>query len=873
MTTDEHGNPTPIIIEDNTISSSISREGAIRVHATVFTIKDNNIHAEMVAGGGEHSGVGIRTSANTIKHATIENNTIYSEGIRAIYLDSVDADGYLLIKNNNVTQNYANPTDTRTTMIYLNKIYPTSMVYCEHNKFTFTSGRWRFTIPGNSSHMGSIIYYIDNTLIGHNGVNHFDINTTQTKIIESGTIPSGSSSGMTLQHINAKSWSINPSYNAKGDGVTDDTVAIQQALKKAQDDGVALFFPAGTYVCDGNTDINLNSSPSDRTGKNIHIVGQGRDSTKIVEPGTLRVWNDLTIENITIQKTSGIFAYILRATDTGGPLTGSKPYANLTVKNSRFVGTKIGDDCRFFYAVVPHINTSRGINHIQFTNNKAQYFRSLLQANCEVNSGFIDGNTLTDMGDPTVRRTMRGLAVGTTDSANRWVMAKNVTISNNYIKGVYAAPRPVSVIDDDEDDNISEEEDENTSGTVPPLVYSIIGVGENITIENNHVENQDSFTAIYSKANNLVIRGNTIINAGDRSSICVKVNGSENSGTSAGNVLVEDNNISSNMTLDASVRIHAKYFTVRGNRIYQYDEATALPKEIPAIIHKSDSIKDIVIEDNEIYSETKFGIELQSFNDNSTALIKNNTIVHNVLANGLADCRTIYPRSIKATSVITVEGNDITLERGRYCLYTGSAAEGSVLNFFENEVIVEEGFDIIYNYNNSLRVNVNANNFTYNYNNPNGDAALFRFPAPFTMTYNTMTFGDDAQINRVITCTTPVTGNVGVTTTIANNVVDGRLDGSIAVGRSFIVISAGTVNPYWQMNIYDNDVTVLSSLIYRGSTSTPININGTINIDRNTIRRNLSVGSSTNGVYGATDRFDSSYVLGTGPNANTIIQI
>ena len=58
------------------------------------------------------------------------------------------------------------------------------------------------------------------------------------------------------------------SYGAKGDGLTDDTAAVQNALDSAHKAGCVVFFPAGVYMVSG---VTVNSS--------VSIIGEGQDSS------------------------------------------------------------------------------------------------------------------------------------------------------------------------------------------------------------------------------------------------------------------------------------------------------------------------------------------------------------------------------------------------------------------------------------------------------------------------------------------------------------------------------------------------------------------------------------------------------------------
>jgi hypothetical protein len=61
-------------------------------------------------------------------------------------------------------------------------------------------------------------------------------------------------------------------FGAVGDGTTDDTAAIQAAVTAASQ----VYFPAGTYKCDGVVTLDSNSN----------LFGAGREATKIVRNGT-----------------------------------------------------------------------------------------------------------------------------------------------------------------------------------------------------------------------------------------------------------------------------------------------------------------------------------------------------------------------------------------------------------------------------------------------------------------------------------------------------------------------------------------------------------------------------------------------------------
>jgi hypothetical protein len=67
-----------------------------------------------------------------------------------------------------------------------------------------------------------------------------------------------------------------PPYNAVGDGVTDDTAAIQAAINAlGGSNGSTLYLPAGTYVISGS--LNFSNVPGGR----FSVVGDGTGLTNI----------------------------------------------------------------------------------------------------------------------------------------------------------------------------------------------------------------------------------------------------------------------------------------------------------------------------------------------------------------------------------------------------------------------------------------------------------------------------------------------------------------------------------------------------------------------------------------------------------------
>lgn len=81
-----------------------------------------------------------------------------------------------------------------------------------------------------------------------------------------------------LQIVNARD------YGAKGDGVTDDTEAIQAALYAAEEQKVPLYIPAGHYRVSKTISTHKRATDSDKQSKELNIFGAGMNTRILAGP-------------------------------------------------------------------------------------------------------------------------------------------------------------------------------------------------------------------------------------------------------------------------------------------------------------------------------------------------------------------------------------------------------------------------------------------------------------------------------------------------------------------------------------------------------------------------------------------------------------
>lgn len=143
-------------------------------------------------------------------------------------------------------------------------------------------------------------------------------------------------------------------FGAVGDGVTDDTAAIQAAHNSAITTGGAIYFPSGTYLCDK---INWGSG----SGKNIAWFGDNATQT-IIQKKTSDA-NELIVIGSTTQLTYVSSVQLTNITFSG--IFGNTPAAVKLIDVVRSVFT----NCAFINADIG-LESQGGISNL-FTNCKA----------------------------------------------------------------------------------------------------------------------------------------------------------------------------------------------------------------------------------------------------------------------------------------------------------------------------------------------------------------------------------------------------------------------------------------------------------------------------------------------------------------------
>jgi hypothetical protein len=200
-------------------------------------------------------------------------------------------------------------------------------------------------------------------------------------------------------------------YGAKGDGVTDDTAAIQAAIgAAAAGNGGIVFFPAGVYMCastlrlDGTQSMRLEGTPT------TELQYTGTADTFISATGTFR----FTLRWLRITYTSSTFTGVLvrldgsSTSDSGdaliencvlGGVSGAKNAAALVSLDGTISSTIRNCDMEYADVAIRGIGTVRGYsNAIQVQDNA--FPSGALGTAAIINAGqawLIQGNTFENL--------------------------------------------------------------------------------------------------------------------------------------------------------------------------------------------------------------------------------------------------------------------------------------------------------------------------------------------------------------------------------------------------------------------------------------------------------------------------------------------
>jgi len=229
-------------------------------------------------------------------------------------------------------------------------------------------------------------------------------------------------------------------FGAKGDGVTDDTRAINKALQAGHDQQANVYFPAGTYLC--NTVDNSGNILTFDCGStnNLTLYGDGSSTviTTSLNTGTVLLYirayaasSGTTVKNLSLQNTHGLITQQTRGLFITG--TGAQNLSNITVSGCYFNGfstalgaqgiTNFTVNSNYFGSPLGHDNAKDDTDPAVFLwcydNSNGRCY------NIVVTNNTADGYTGTGpMSALVTHRPMDGFVFGT---GYRWTITGNTT--------------------------------------------------------------------------------------------------------------------------------------------------------------------------------------------------------------------------------------------------------------------------------------------------------------------------------------------------------------------------------------------------------------------------------------------------------------
>ncbi len=415
-------------------------------------------------------------------------------------------------------------------------------------------------------------------------------------------------------------------YGAAGDGVSDDSAAVKNAIAAAQ--SRTLYFPTGQYNLN-NTVIIVNTD--------LKIAGEPDGSSKLINPGALSCSGNVSLKDITVSDDKDIFIYMQPA-----------GMVNLNIDHVTYTGN--AGSTRFVYCKSE--TSGVGIEKVEIVNCTISNTRYGIMLVCPINSGLISGNIFDTIGDPAIFQSVAAIKLGYLQSHSD--SATNITISNNRITNVAAGYSTTN--DGRECQGI--------------LLLSDGGC----VIENNYLENivggRDT-EGIYCKAVDIKILNNTLINAGDGDgSIVNKMTSSENDIIISGNTIV--NTIESSRTM-CGIYVSSERHTITYNNI-------TLIRGIA--IYNANETLDAVITDNTINAFGRTAIYMTTITGNT--LISNNKISLIQKSNEKLDS-AINMSGTKSSAKVEVSNNEIYIENTRL-FNTYGTEKGAAFAILNNKI-------------------------------------------------------------------------------------------------------------------------------------------------------------------------------------------
>jgi hypothetical protein len=236
-------------------------------------------------------------------------------------------------------------------------------------------------------------------------------------------------------------------FGATGDGVTDDTVAIQLAFTSAAalTPKKTVYFPAGTYVINPSTTIDATGCSIDGDGQSVSII-----KPSVLSTAAVAGWQHITYNTDSNFTVSNIQIDLTNVTYTGVYPSLQRSYhmlcyncTNWAIRNCSFTGisnNKIGvyanggnyweiTDC-YFENLVPSIQYSQAINIQQYSGTH------------RVLNNVMNGTGLfSNSGDGLVSHNVAyNISFGAGLCFGPFVDCKNNIITNNHLTGGFGSP-------------------------------------------------------------------------------------------------------------------------------------------------------------------------------------------------------------------------------------------------------------------------------------------------------------------------------------------------------------------------------------------------------------------------------------------------